>query len=264
MQRLPFPASKSFIRSRRSKLSLTALALGVNGTTPTTSLPSAIFAARLAADMVNGARKLLFTVPFTAPFTLQAWEALGDTEVVNFTWTQAEHRTGLERPHFGQVLVAKRPHGSLQPKTLVACKYFARVPRKRDETGSAIIGDRSEGGKNSTLHFRHCNFFTFGTPQDTRCREDAFRERSKSSRQKLSEMGGSDPTIWASIRPNGFSGSLPPITLVTRSLWQACKDRTNQVRMRALLMRACKKEKPSANSESTTKTTEECNVAASY
>ena len=29
MQRLPFPASKSFIRSRRSKLSLTALALGV-------------------------------------------------------------------------------------------------------------------------------------------------------------------------------------------------------------------------------------------
>jgi len=120
MQRLPFLASKSFIRSRRSKLSLTALALGVNGTTPTTSLPSAIFAARLAADMVNGARKLLFTVPFTAPFTLQAWEALGDTEVVNFTWTQAEHRTGLERPHFGQVLVAKRPHGSLQPKTLVA------------------------------------------------------------------------------------------------------------------------------------------------
>ncbi len=70
MQRLPFLASKSFIRSRRSKLSLTALALGMNGTTPTTSLPSAIFAARLAADMVNGARKLLFTVPFTAPFTL--------------------------------------------------------------------------------------------------------------------------------------------------------------------------------------------------
>jgi len=114
MQRLPFPASKSFIRSRRSKLSLTALALGVNGTTPTT--PSPIFATRLAADMVNGARKLLFTVPFTAPFTLQAWEALGDTEVVNCTWTQAEHRTGLERPHFGQVLVAKRHTGRSSPR----------------------------------------------------------------------------------------------------------------------------------------------------
>jgi hypothetical protein len=49
-----------------------------------------------------------------------------------------------------------------------------------------------------------------------------------------------------------------------KAVGKNCKDRTNQVRMRALLMRACKKEKPSANSESTTKTTEECNVAASY
>ena len=39
--------------------------------------------------------------------------------------------------------------------------------------------------------------------------------KSKSSRGKTTEMGGSDPTIWASIRPNGFSGSLPPIHFPT-------------------------------------------------
>jgi hypothetical protein len=166
--------------------------------------PSAIFTTRLEAYTVNVGRNTRFTVAFTDPFTLKACETTCATEVMNSICARGNHRTGLERPHFGQVLVAKRPHGSLQPKTLVACKYFVRVPWKRDETGSAIIGDRSEGGKNSTLHLRHCNFFTFVTPQDTRCKEDAFRERSKSSRQKLSEMGGSDPTFSASSRPKSF------------------------------------------------------------
>ena len=111
--------------------------------------------------------------------------------------------------------------------TLTACSLQSFVVQLRKEfrprTGEKNREQRTpcpcgpgEGGKNFTLHFRHCNFFTFATPQDTCCKEDAFRERSKSNRQTKSEMGGSDPTFSASSRPKSFWSRSRPYFLDPR------------------------------------------------
>ena len=95
--------------------------------------------------------------------------------------------------------------GSLQPFIVqLRDEFRPRTGERNREQRNPFPCGYGEGGKNFTLHFRHCNFFTFGTPQDTCCKEDVFREQSKSSRQKTSEMGGSDPTFSASSRPKSF------------------------------------------------------------
>src|SRR5258708_5659549 len=90
----------------------------------TSTSPSRAFLTWLAADRVNGARKARFNLSFTDPFTLRP--ILSHTELI----TCARHadevgrgqntRLGWSDPAFVQMLVAKRPQGSLQPITLSA------------------------------------------------------------------------------------------------------------------------------------------------
>ena len=125
--------------------------------------------------------------------------------------------------------------------TLTACSLQSFVVQLRKEfrprTGEKNREQRTpcpcgpgEGGKNFTLHFRHCNFFTFATPQDTCCKEDAFRERSKSNRQTKSEMGGSDPTFSASSRPKSFWSRSRPYCFDPRCVSQIVKGQVNTPR----------------------------------
>ena len=91
----------------------------INSTTPVEILYGWTTAAR-----VNGARERPFTLLFTDPFTLKA--SISQREHIGC----AQHEDGFGRgqntglgwsdPIFGQMLVAKRPQGSLQPSTLVA------------------------------------------------------------------------------------------------------------------------------------------------
>jgi hypothetical protein len=118
--------------------------------------------------------------------------------------------------------------GSLQPFIVQLRDEFR--PRtgetNRKQTTPFPCGSGEEG-KNFILHFRHCNFFTFGTPQDTCCKEDAFRERSKSSRQQTSEMGGSDPTFSASSRPKSFWSRSRPYCFDLRCVSQIIEGQVN-------------------------------------
>jgi hypothetical protein len=90
----------------------------------TSSSPSEAFHTCSTAARVNGARSARFTLSFTDPFTLKP--SISQREQIDC----AEHEDGFGRgqntglrwsdPTFGQVHVAKRPPGSLQPSTLVA------------------------------------------------------------------------------------------------------------------------------------------------
>jgi len=100
-------------------------------------------------------------------------------------------------------------------------EFTPRTGEKNREQRTPFPCGPGEEGKNFTLHFRHCNFFTFATPQDTCCKEDAFGERSKSSRQTKSEMGGSDPTFSAWSRPKSYRGHSRPYWFDPR-----CRSRT--------------------------------------
>ena len=50
--------------------------------------------------------------------------------------------------------------------------------------------------------------------------------KTKSSGGRTTRTGGSDPTFWASIRPKGFLGSLPPVLAVDATTDPAaiCRD----------------------------------------
>jgi hypothetical protein len=70
-------------------------------------------------DMVNGTRTTRFTIPFTPSFTMKAMRTYR-----NYRGCASRDRgfvrgqntdLGWSDPTFGQVLVAKRPQGSLQP-----------------------------------------------------------------------------------------------------------------------------------------------------
>ena len=68
-----------------------------------------------------------------------------------------------------------------------------------------------------------CHFFTFGARQAKQHRDHMFRERSKSSIRKITEMGGSDPTFSASSRPKSSWGRSRPFNPRRRPSDQAQK-----------------------------------------
>ena len=118
--------------------------------------------------------------------------------------------------------------GSLQPFIVpLRDEFRPRTEEKNGEQRTPFPCGSGEGGKNFTLHFRHCNFFTFATPQDTCCKEDAFRERSKSSRQEKSKMGGSDPTFSASSRPKSSWSRSRPYCFDLRCVSQIVEGQVN-------------------------------------
>jgi hypothetical protein len=95
----------------------------------------------LGGDKVNGTPTTPFTLPFTRSFTTKASRNHG-----NYIGCVSHNDVFVRGQNTGlgwsdPTLLPPKPWRSLQPITLIAWHCLTRVPRNRDDAGSAIIGD---------------------------------------------------------------------------------------------------------------------------
>jgi hypothetical protein len=119
-------------------------------------------------------------------------------------WPRANHRVGLERPHFWVRSRAQTdPRGRSSPQR----DSFQGFPRARRR----IPSETSEEGKNYRLHFPNCHFFTRRSAYGIRSQRLATTVLAKVTAQTRANWAGATPLFGGRIRPKvrGVTPALP-------------------------------------------------------